>query len=68
MKGWVCGGEADWVQGSPKYDNNFCKAGVEETRVKAEVARGVPVPGWDVVNGVDGPLCGIWREAANRRE
>jgi uncharacterized protein YjlB len=50
-------------QGSPKYDNNFCKAGAEETRKKAETARNVPIPEWDPICGHKGPLYDIWSKA-----
>lgn len=52
-----------YPKGSPHWDNNFCKAGEEETREKAENARNVPVPAWDPVFGTDGPLVKIWKEA-----
>lgn len=51
------------MKGSPKYDNNFCKAGKEETMMKAETARKVPVPEWDPVSGYKGPLYEIWSKA-----
>jgi len=51
-------------QGSPHWDNNFCKAGPEETEEKAQTAKKVPIPEWDPVYGRDGPLVRIWREAA----
>ncbi|TVY35040.1 Uncharacterized protein LOCC1_G006892 [Lachnellula occidentalis] len=52
--------------GSPHWDNNFCKAGEEETRQKARNARAVPVPHHDPVFGVGGPLVGIWKEALEK--
>lgn len=52
------------VQGAPKWNNNYCQAGEEETRAKAEEAKGIPIPDWDPVYGVDGPLPQLWREAA----
>lgn len=55
-----------YPRGSPQYDNNFCKASPEETEAKAEVARAVPVPEWDVVDGEAGSLVGIWGQAARR--
>lgn len=51
------------MKGSPKYDNNFCKAGEEETRMKAETARKVPVPEWDPIFGHKGPLYEIWNKS-----
>ncbi|TVY84190.1 Uncharacterized protein LSUE1_G005262 [Lachnellula suecica] len=53
-----------YPEGSPHWDNNFCKAGVEETREKEGNARALPVPDSDPVFGAGGPLVGIWREAS----
>jgi hypothetical protein len=53
----------DTKQGSPHWDNNFCKVGEEETKEKAENARAVPVSNWDPIFGADGPLVRIWRDA-----
>lgn len=55
-----------YPQGSPHYDNNFCKAGEEETREKAANTRKVPVPEWDPFFGVGGPLVEIWRKASDK--
>jgi uncharacterized protein YjlB len=55
-------------QGSPHWDNNFCKANEEETREKAANARAVPVPDSDPIFGVGGPLVGIWNKAAGATE
>ncbi|TVY36647.1 Uncharacterized protein LSUB1_G005719, partial [Lachnellula subtilissima] len=52
-----------YPEGSPHWDNNFCRAGEEETMQKARNARAVPVPDSDPVFGVGGPLVGIWKEA-----
>ena len=52
-----------YPRGSPRWDNNYCKAGPEETAEKARVARAVPVPDADPVFGEGGPLVKIWREA-----
>ena len=49
-----------YPRGSPKYDNNFGKAGPEETKQKGRVARNVCVPSSDPVNGEGGPLTRIW--------
>lgn len=53
-----------YPKGSPKWDNNFCKADSHETAQKAENARSVPIPHMDPVYGVDGPLVGLWKKAA----
>lgn len=50
-------------QGSPHWDNNFCKAEKEETRQKAANAKAVPVPGSDPIFGAGGPLVEIWGKA-----
>ena len=52
-----------YPKGSPRWDNNWCKAGPEETAEKAKTARAVPVPECDPVFGEGGPLVKIWREA-----
>jgi uncharacterized protein YjlB len=52
--------EAHPPKGSPHWDNNFCKAGPEETQEKARVARSVPVPEYDPIYGKGGPLVEIW--------
>ena len=50
-----------YPRGSPKYDNNFGKVGPEETEKKGRVARNVPIPESDPVNGEGGPLTRIWK-------
>ncbi|KAI9810616.1 MAG: hypothetical protein M1827_006178 [Pycnora praestabilis] len=52
-----------YPKGSPHWDNNFCKAGGEETQEKASIARSVPIPEEDPVFGAGGPLVDIWRRA-----
>lgn len=51
------------MQGSPHWDNNFCKGNAEQTREKAVNARAVPIPEMDPVFGLNGPLIGIWKRA-----
>ena len=51
------------LQGSPHWDNNFCKAGEEQTLEKAANAQAVPVPDSDPIFGVGGPLVVIWQAA-----
>ncbi|OCK77354.1 hypothetical protein K432DRAFT_428070 [Lepidopterella palustris CBS 459.81] len=53
-----------YPEGSPKWDNNFCKADAGETAEKARNACSVPIPQYDPVYGKDGPLVGIWKKAA----
>ncbi|KAK3710700.1 hypothetical protein LTR37_010119 [Vermiconidia calcicola] len=53
-----------YPKGAPKWSNNFCKDGVEETERKTEQARSIPVPEWDPIHGFDGPLPTIWRQAS----
>jgi hypothetical protein len=53
-------------QGSPHYDNNFCKANEQETREKAANARSVPIPVMDLIFGDGGPLVEIWGKAEMR--
>jgi uncharacterized protein YjlB len=55
---------ADFMKGSPHWDNNFCNAGPEETKEKESNARAVPIPPSDPVFGIGGPLVEIWRKAA----
>ncbi|CZR52618.1 uncharacterized protein PAC_02495 [Phialocephala subalpina] len=55
-----------YPKGSPPWDNNFCKAGEEETKEKAENAMDVPVPDSDPIFGVGGPLVEIWIKAMGR--
>ena len=38
-----------YPKGAPKWNNNFCKAGLEETREKAEEAMEVPIPEYDPI-------------------
>jgi len=52
-----------YPKGSPHWDNNFCKAGEDETAQKAANARAVPIPDSDPVFGVGGPLVAIWSQA-----
>jgi len=56
--------KADWESG----DNNWCKAGQEETAEKAINARAVPIPNYDPIFGRDGPLVQIWSRAATSVE
>lgn len=42
-----------YPKGSPKWDNNFCKAGEEETQERKKAAEGVVVPEWD-------PVVSLW--------
>ncbi|KAF2093368.1 hypothetical protein NA57DRAFT_61494 [Rhizodiscina lignyota] len=53
-----------YPKGSPKWDNNWCKAGPEETESKAQNARSVPIPQCDPLYGSDGPLVNLWTKAA----
>jgi uncharacterized protein YjlB len=53
-----------YPEGSPHWDNNWCKADQEETATKAANARSVPVPDHDPIYGKDGPLCQIWGRSA----
>lgn len=57
-----------YPEGSPHWDNNWCKAGPEETEAKAENARSVPIPEYDPIYGEDGPLVQIWKSAAAEKE
>jgi len=52
-----------YPKGSPHWDNNFCKAGEEETKQKAANAQAVPVPESDPIFGNGGPLVEIWGKA-----
>lgn len=52
------------VQGSPHWDNNFCKADAQETAEKAKVASNIPIPDCDPIYGRNGPLVDIWKKAA----
>ena len=54
-------------QGSPHWDNNFCKADEQETGQKAANAKVVPVPELDPVFGAGGPLIEIWNAADGRK-
>jgi uncharacterized protein YjlB len=47
-------------QGSPKWDNNFCKTSPEETKDIAARTETVPVPEFDPVYGRGGPLVKLW--------
>jgi uncharacterized protein YjlB len=60
------GTDLEIEQGSPHWDNNFCKAGEEETNQKAANARAVPIPDSDPVFGAGGPLVQIWRGVAQQ--
>lgn len=57
-----CDGSADTVsaKGSPPYDNNFCKADAQETELKGRTAHAVPVPEYDPIFGINGPLTTLW--------
>ncbi|KAF8856392.1 hypothetical protein BDZ45DRAFT_594300 [Acephala macrosclerotiorum] len=55
-----------YPKGSPHWDNNFCKAGEEETKEKAENSTDVPVPNSDPIFGAGGPLVEIWINAMGR--
>ena len=57
---------ADSTQGSPHWDNNFCKADEQETKLKAANAKAVPVPDSDPVFGAGGPLVEIWTAAEGK--
>jgi uncharacterized protein YjlB len=48
------------VQGSPHWDNNWCKASPEETQEKANQARQVPIPQHDPIFGLNGHLPKLW--------
>ncbi|KAL2414117.1 hypothetical protein ABEF95_013758 [Exophiala dermatitidis] len=52
-----------YPEGSPHWDNNWCKASPEETMEKTATAWSVPIPSYDPIYGKDGPLCTIWRQA-----
>jgi uncharacterized protein YjlB len=52
-----------YPEGSPHWDNNFCRASVGETREKATNARAVPIPEYDTIIGKDGYLVRIWTAA-----
>ncbi|GAB7343370.1 hypothetical protein MBLNU457_1410t1 [Dothideomycetes sp. NU457] len=52
---------------SPHWDNNFCKASETETAQKAIDAHAVPIPDYDPVYGLDGPLVQLWRKAAQEQ-
>lgn len=64
MGGWMGLIWSCVVQGAPKWNNNYCKADAEETRAKAEEAKGIPVPEYDPIYGLDGPLPMLWRAAS----
>jgi len=53
-----------YPKGSPHWDNNFCKAGADETNEKAANARAVLLPESDPIFGAGGPLVEIWRKAS----
>ncbi|KAN0112323.1 hypothetical protein V8E51_005274 [Hyaloscypha variabilis] len=55
-----------YPEGSPHWDNNFCKADEQETKLKAANARAVPVPDSDPVFGAGGPLVEIWTAAEGK--
>ncbi|CZT04318.1 uncharacterized protein RAG0_10818 [Rhynchosporium agropyri] len=52
-----------YPEGSPRWDNNFCKADEDETSQKVANARAVPIPDSDPIFGIGGPLIDIWRKA-----
>ncbi|KAG4418286.1 hypothetical protein IFR04_008562 [Cadophora malorum] len=54
-----------YPEGSPHWDNNFCKADEQETKLKASNARAVPLPESDPIFGIGGPLVDIWRRASH---
>jgi hypothetical protein len=47
-------------QGSPHWDNNWCKASPEETWEKAVQAKAVPIPEHDPISGIGGHLPKLW--------
>ncbi|KAI5359437.1 hypothetical protein Slin14017_G103390 [Septoria linicola] len=50
-----------YPKGAPHWDNNYCKAGSSETEAKKQAAEQVPLPDYDPIYGLDGPLPKIWR-------
>jgi uncharacterized protein YjlB len=52
--------EGSLHQGSPHWDNNWCKASPEETWEKAEQAKAVPIPEHDPISGFGGHLPKLW--------
>jgi hypothetical protein len=57
------GTESSSDQGSPHWDNNWCKASPEETQEKAEQAKEVPVPEHDPIFGLGGHLPKLWKHS-----
>ncbi|KAF2091216.1 hypothetical protein K490DRAFT_54110 [Saccharata proteae CBS 121410] len=56
-----------YPEGSPHWDNNWCKADAQETAAKAANAAKVPVPSDDPIYGRGGPLCSIWGDFERER-
>ncbi|SMQ45243.1 unnamed protein product [Zymoseptoria tritici ST99CH_3D7] len=52
-----------YPKGSPKWDNNFCKADPDTTKEITAKTEGVPVPAFDPVYGRGGPLVRLWSGA-----
>ncbi|KAH8779008.1 hypothetical protein BGZ57DRAFT_761020 [Hyaloscypha finlandica] len=55
-----------YPKGSPHWDNNFCTADEQDTKQKTENTRAVPVPDYDPIFGVGGPLVEAWKAAVGK--
>ncbi|PSK34304.1 hypothetical protein B9Z65_8630 [Elsinoe australis] len=53
-----------YPQGSPHWDNNWCRVDAEETHEKSLTAEQIPIPSTDPVYGTNGPLVDIWTRAS----